>query len=196
MRDVETISLAVTAAETGHLVFATLHTNNAAESVDRMVDVFPPEQQEQIRVQLSNNLIAIIAQQLLPKAQGKGRVACNEVMLASSGDPQPHSRGQDAPDQLDDPNERQPRACSPWTRTCATATCPGLITLEDAMARCQNVEELKKMINAPAGSPGRAGRGRRSGSEINDHACLQLHVPGCQRRHPERNRRCREAKMS
>ena len=74
MRDMETISLAITAAETGHLVFATLHTNNAAESVDRMIDVFPPEQQEQIRVQLSNNLVSIISQQLLPRLGAPGRV--------------------------------------------------------------------------------------------------------------------------
>ncbi|HSI73568.1 MAG TPA: type IV pilus twitching motility protein PilT, partial [Fimbriimonas sp.] len=71
MRDMETISLAITAAETGHLVFATLHTNNAAESVDRMIDVFPPGQQEQIRVQLSNNLVSIISQQLMKRANGE-----------------------------------------------------------------------------------------------------------------------------
>jgi len=84
MRDLETISLAITCAETGHLVMATLHTNNAAESVDRIVDVFPPSQQEQIRVQLSNNLVAILSQQLLPRAGQPGRVAAMEVMIATS----------------------------------------------------------------------------------------------------------------
>jgi twitching motility protein PilT len=84
MRDLETISLAITCAETGHLVMATLHTNNAAESVDRMIDVFTPEQQEQIRVQVSNNLLAIMSQQLLPRAGQPGRVAAIEVMVASS----------------------------------------------------------------------------------------------------------------
>ncbi|MFY7809354.1 MAG: type IV pilus twitching motility protein PilT, partial [Fimbriimonadaceae bacterium] len=83
MRDTETIGLAITAAETGHLVFATLHTNNAAESIDRMIDVFPPGQQEQIRVQLSNNIVAIAAQQLLPRASGPGRVPANEIMVAT-----------------------------------------------------------------------------------------------------------------
>ncbi len=68
MRDLETMALAVTAAETGHLVFSTVHTNNAAQSVDRIVDVFPPGQQEQIRIQLSNNLEAIVSQQLCPRA--------------------------------------------------------------------------------------------------------------------------------
>ena len=160
MRDVETISLAVTAAETGHLVFATLHTNNAAESVDRMVDVFPPEQQEQIRVQLSNNLIAIIAQQLLPKVGGKGRVPCNEVMLASSAirnlireakTHQINSMIQTSGNQ----------GMFTMDQNLRDRYMQGLITIEDAMARCQNVEELKKMINAPvAGAGGAAPRGR------------------------------------
>lgn len=84
MRDLETIKLAITCAETGHLVMATLHTNSAAESVDRMIDVFPANEQEQIRVQLSNNLVAIASQQLLPRAGQPGRVAAIEVMVASS----------------------------------------------------------------------------------------------------------------
>ena len=81
MRDLETISIAITAAETGHLVFSTLHTNSAASAVDRMIDVFPPHQQQQIRVQLASVLEGIIAQQLLPK-EGGGRVAAYEVLLA------------------------------------------------------------------------------------------------------------------
>ena len=84
MRDLETIQLAITCAETGHLVMATLHTNNAAESVDRIVDVFPSGEQEQIRVQLSNNLLAILSQQLMPRAGQPGRVAAIEVMIASA----------------------------------------------------------------------------------------------------------------
>lgn len=83
MRDLETIQLAITCAETGHLVMATLHTNNAAESVDRIIDVFPPGQQEQIRVMLANNVIAILSQQLLPRAGQPGRVAVMEVMIAT-----------------------------------------------------------------------------------------------------------------
>jgi twitching motility protein PilT len=85
MRDLETISLAVTAAETGHLVFATLHTNSVAESVDRVVDVFPAHQQQQIRTQLAGSLAAIISQRLLPRCDTDGRVAAYEVMLANSG---------------------------------------------------------------------------------------------------------------
>ena len=80
MRDLETISVAITAAETGHLVLSTLHTLGAASTVDRIIDVFPPHQQQQIRIQLSNVLEAVISQQLIPKADGSGRVAAFEVM--------------------------------------------------------------------------------------------------------------------
>lgn len=82
MRDLETISAAITIAETGHLVFATLHTNSSAQSVDRMIDVFPPHQQPQIRAQLSNILMAICSQRLIP-AIGGGRVAATEILIAN-----------------------------------------------------------------------------------------------------------------
>ena len=83
MRDLETISSAITIAETGHLVLATLHTNSAAQSVDRMIDVFPAHQQPQVRSQLSNILMAICAQRLVP-AIGGGRIAAAEIMVANS----------------------------------------------------------------------------------------------------------------
>ncbi len=83
MRDLETISSAITIAETGHLVFATLHTNSAAQSIDRMVDVFPAEQQPQIRSQLSAVLMAVCSQRLIP-AIGGGRVVAAEIMIANS----------------------------------------------------------------------------------------------------------------
>lgn len=81
MRDLETISLAMTAAETGHLVFGTLHTNSAPKTVDRIIDVFPEAQQSQIRVMLSESLRGVIAQALLPKADRQGRVAVLEVLI-------------------------------------------------------------------------------------------------------------------
>ncbi len=84
MRDLETISIAVTAAETGHLVFSTLHTVGAANTIDRIVDVFPPYQQQQIRTQLADVLECVVSQQLLPLANGQGRVAAFEVMLSNS----------------------------------------------------------------------------------------------------------------
>jgi twitching motility protein PilT len=84
MRDLETIATALTLAETGHLVFATLHTTDAAQTVDRIIDVFPPYQQQQVRTQLSVSLRAVICQQLLPLANGKGRIAAREVMIVNS----------------------------------------------------------------------------------------------------------------
>ena len=83
MRDQETIGAAITAAETGHLVFSTLHTNSAAATIDRVIDVFPPHQQNQIRSQLASVLEAVISQQLLPTIDGKSRVAAFEVMLGT-----------------------------------------------------------------------------------------------------------------
>jgi len=145
MRDLETIALAITCAETGHLVMATLHTNNAAESVDRMIDVFPPAQQEQVRVQLSNNVVAILSQQLLPRAGQPGRVAAVEVMVATSAvrnlirenkAHQMHSiiqtsaaAGMQSMDQALRDLQKQ-----------------GLITYEVAMRRSHNPAELEKLI--------------------------------------------------
>src|SRR4029077_13731515 len=81
MRDLETISTAITAAETAHLVFATLHTTDAPQTVDRIIDVFPPHQQQQVRVQISTSLRAVISQAFIPTADGKGRVAAREIMV-------------------------------------------------------------------------------------------------------------------
>ena len=83
MRDLETISLALTAAETGHLVFATLHTTDAPQTVDRVIDVFPPQQQAMVRTQLGGVLAAVVCQTLLPKVGGKGRVAAREIMITN-----------------------------------------------------------------------------------------------------------------
>lgn len=83
MRDLETIEAALTIAETGHLVFATLHTNSASQTADRIIDVFPPHQQQQVRMQLANVLLGVVSQRLLPRAQG-GRVVACEIMVANS----------------------------------------------------------------------------------------------------------------
>lgn len=83
MRDLETISIALTAAETGHLVLSTVHTSGAAKTIDRIIDVFPPHQQQQIRVQLSSVLQGVISQQLLPKPENKGRVSAFEIMMVT-----------------------------------------------------------------------------------------------------------------
>lgn len=84
MRDLETIATAITAAETGHLVLATLHTGDAVGAVDRVVDVFPPHQQQQVRIQVAATLQAVLAQQLVPRADGSGRVLAMEVLVATT----------------------------------------------------------------------------------------------------------------
>ncbi len=83
MRDLETIGTAITAAETGHLVFATLHTQDAPQTIDRIIDVFPPHQQQQVRVQLSTTLQGVVTQQLVPTTDGLGRVAAVEVLVCT-----------------------------------------------------------------------------------------------------------------
>lgn len=85
MRDLETIAAAITLAETGHLVFSTLHTTDAAQTVDRIIDVFPSYQQQQIRSQLGNTLRGVVSQVLLPRADGEGRIAAREIMLSNDG---------------------------------------------------------------------------------------------------------------
>src|SRR3954454_17150001 len=84
MRDLETIQTAITAAETGHLVFATLHTQDAPQTIDRMIDVFPPHQQQQVRVQLSTTLQGVVTQQLLQTSDGRSRTVASEVLIATA----------------------------------------------------------------------------------------------------------------
>ncbi|HRI45258.1 MAG TPA: type IV pilus twitching motility protein PilT [Fimbriimonadaceae bacterium] len=158
MRDTETIALAITAAETGHLVFATLHTNNAAESLDRMIDVFPPGQQEQIRIQLANNIQAIISQQLLPRASGPGRIPAIEVMIATPAIRNlcRENKTHQIPSMIQTSGGQGMMTMDQCLRDLYLK---GFITLEEGMMRAQNVEELKKMINTPqtGGTPGQPG---------------------------------------
>src|SRR5258707_7020260 len=84
MRDLETIRLALTAAETGHLVFATLHTSSAAKTIDRIIDVFPAAEKEMVRAMLSESLVSVISQTLLKTKDGQGRVAAHEIMIGTA----------------------------------------------------------------------------------------------------------------
>jgi len=157
MRDQETMALAVTAAETGHLVFATLHTNSAAGTVDRIVDVFPPGQQEQIRVQLSNNLEAILTQQLLPRAGNPGRVCAMEILIAEPSIRNLIREGKSH--QITSMIQMGAKVGMQTMDQCLRDLYHrGTITLDDAMARAMNPEELKKMIAGPVGAPGAPGR--------------------------------------
>jgi twitching motility protein PilT len=164
MRDLETIATAITAAETGHLVFATLHTNNAPLTIDRIVDVFPVEGQDQIRAQLANSLQCIMSQQLLPIAEGGGRVASFEVMLNI-----PAIRNL-----IREKKEFQIHSVMMTHSKLGMQTMDQnlrdryldrLITLEVAMAHAGNVGNLQRLISAAAAEGTRPGAGSRPGAE-------------------------------
>jgi len=153
MRDLETMRLAITAAETGHLVFATVHTNNAAQTVDRIVDVFPVGQQEQIRIMLSNNLEAVVSQQLMPRAGMPGRIAAIEVMIASAA----------IRNLIREAKAHQITSIIQTSAHIGMQTMDqclkdyyqrGLVTYEEALARAMNVDELKKMLFTKGSGPG------------------------------------------
>ncbi len=153
MRDLETIQLAVTCAETGHLVMATLHTNSAAESVDRMIDVFPPAQQEQIRIQLSNNLQAILSQQLLPRAGQPGRIAAIEVMVANSAIRNliREAKTHQITSMIQTAKESGMQTMDQALRDLYQAS---MITYDEAMRRAQNPIELEKLIHGSSEGKG------------------------------------------
>lgn len=145
MRDLETISTALTAAETGHLVLATLHTPDAPQTIERIIDVFPPYQQQQVRLQLAAALQGVISQQLIPRATGKGRILCAEVMIATPG-------------VRNMVRERQTEQIRTAIQTGAAfgmktmdkslkELCEkGLITYETALSHARNIEEFKSMM--------------------------------------------------
>lgn len=145
MRDLETIAAAITIAETGHLVLATLHTNNAAQSIDRMIDVFPPHQQQQIRTQLSNILQAIVSQRLIP-AIGGGRVAAAEIMVATAAVRNIIREGKthqlDAVIQTGAEEEMQS-----MDHTLATLVKSGKITIDEAKGYAIDIKELERLIH-------------------------------------------------
>ena len=144
MRDLETISAAITIAETGHLVFATLHTNSAAQSIDRMVNVFPPHQQPQIKIQLANILQAICAQRLIP-AIGGGRLAAAEVLIANSAVRNIIREGKTH--QLDSVIQTSAsEGMQSMDRTLVHMTQGGLITYEEAKNYAVDLAEFERMM--------------------------------------------------
>ena len=144
MRDPKTIETAITAAETGHLVLATLHTNSAAETIDRIIDVFPPYQQSQIRSQLSVTLEAVICQALVPRRDGVGRVPAVEIMLGipAVGNLIRESKTYQLTNVI-----QTNATLGMQTRDQALRSLydKGLITFESALAYASNQEDLKKM---------------------------------------------------
>ena len=148
MRDLETISTALTAAETGHLVFATLHTQDAPQSIDRIIDVFPAHQQQQIRVQLAASLQGICTQQLLRTADGSGRAVASEVLVATPAVRNLIREGKIY--QIYSLMQAGGKfGMVTMDQTLAGLVKAGSITLESAMERCTNEEDLRRLIQQP-----------------------------------------------
>lgn len=145
MRDLETIASALTLAETGHLVFGTLHTRNAPQTIDRVVDVFPPHQQDQIKVQLSNTLEAVIAQQLIPRIGG-GRFAAVEIMIATSAIRNLIREGKSHQiySTIETGGQVGMRAMD---KILAEAQRNGIISFEDAVTRAVDRENFMRLMN-------------------------------------------------
>jgi len=164
LRDLETIEAAMTISETGHLALATLHTNGAIQSINRIIDVFPPHQQAQIRAQLSFVLEGVISQQLIPHASGRGRVLACEVMI-----PTPAIRNLVREDKVHQIySQMQVGQSQSYMQTMNQSLFnqyrAGNITLEDAMNRSSDADELRSMIEQGGGSVQRRGqRGQQQG---------------------------------
>lgn len=144
MRDLETISTALTAAETGHLVLATLHTPDAPQTVERIIDVFPPYQQQQVKLQLANCLQGVVSQLLLPMASGTGRVLATEIMLGTSG-----IRNLIREQEIEQiPTLMQTGSqygMKTMDKSLKELYQKGLITLDVAISRVKNPEEFKQL---------------------------------------------------
>jgi twitching motility protein PilT len=145
MRDLETIHMALTAAETGHLVFATLHTQSAPQTVDRIVDVFPPAQQAQIRVMLATTLQAVVTQQLVPSIDGRGRVAAVEVLVATPAVRNliRESKGHQLPSQM---QAGAQFGMVTMDQNLADLVATRRITVEMAMERASSPDELRNLL--------------------------------------------------
>jgi len=150
MRDLETISTAITAAETGHLVFATLHTQDAPQTIDRIIDVFPPHQQQQTRVQLSTTLQGVITQQLVPTTDGGGRVVAAEVMVATPGIRNLIREGK--VHQIYSAMQAGGRyGMQTMDMSLASHVKAGRINQQMAFERCHDPEELQRLIGSTSG---------------------------------------------
>ncbi|HEV3457536.1 MAG TPA: PilT/PilU family type 4a pilus ATPase [Thermoanaerobaculia bacterium] len=141
MRDLETMATAISAAETGHLVLATLHSNDAVQSVHRIVDVFPPSQQAQIRQQLALSLHAIVAQQLVPRADGRGRIPAVELMLATFA-VRHHIRSDKLEKLYNEITLGKRQGMTSFEESLALLVREGKIDLEEARVRASHPEEL------------------------------------------------------
>jgi twitching motility protein PilT len=166
MRDLETISLAISAAETGHLVFGTLHTSSASQTVDRMVDVFPPDQQQQVRVQLSNSLVAVLSQTLVKKANPKpgefGRAMAQEIMVVTPAISNLIREGKTA--QIYGAIQTGGKlSMQTLEKVLADMYKAGTINFEEAMSKTSRPDELQRLIEG-TGQPANAAAANRKGA--------------------------------
>jgi twitching motility protein PilT len=157
MRDLETIESALRIAETGHLTFGTLHTNSATSTINRIIDVFPAHQQPQIRAQLSLVLEGVMCQTLLPTPNGKGRAMIMEILI-----PNPAVRNLIREDKIHQvysamQSGQDKFGMQTFNQALATAYFQKLVTLETALQRSSNPEELQEMINRGASLANRGG---------------------------------------
>lgn len=163
MRDYDTISLAISAAETGHLVFGTLHTNSAAGTVDRMLDVFTPEQQPQIRSQLSNSLLAVFSQCLVKKANPKpgefGRAMAQEIMIVTPAIANLIREGKNAM-VYGAIQTGMKMGMQTMEQVLAGYVNSGMVTFEEAVSKTSNPDELQRLVNNAGGGAGRKAKKR------------------------------------
>jgi twitching motility protein PilT len=158
MRDLETIGTAITAAETGHLVFATLHTQDAPQTIDRIIDVFPPHQQQQVRVQLSTTLQGVVTQQLIPTTDGGGRVAAIEVMVTTPAIRNLIREGK--VHQIYSAMQAGGRfGMQTMDMSLAAHVKAGRISQQMAFERCHDPEELTRLMGSAGGLSAFAGGG-------------------------------------
>jgi twitching motility protein PilT len=169
LRDLETISLAITAAETGHLVFGTLHTSSASQTVDRMIDVFPAERQTQVRVQLSNSLVAVFSQTLVPRKNPKpgefGRVMAQEIMVITPAISNLIREGKTS--QIYSAIQTGGKlGMQTLEKVLADLYKAGTISFESAMSRTSRPDELQRLIG---GGPGAVPAGSKPGAPAARH---------------------------
>jgi twitching motility protein PilT len=159
MRDLETISLAITAAETGHMVFATLHTQDAPQTIDRVIDVFPPHQQQQVRTQLANAIQGVITQTLIPKRGGEGRAVACEILVATPGVRNLIREGKNH--QLYSAMQTGGKfGMQTMDASLVDLMRRGVISREEAEKRSSNPDELKRLMGGAASSGGSMNGGR------------------------------------
>jgi twitching motility protein PilT len=163
MRDLETIHLAITAAETGHLVFGTLHTVDAVQTVDRIVDVFPTHQQQQVRMQLSVNLVGVISQTLLKRSDGRGRIAAFETLVATSA--VRNLIRENKTFQISSLIQTGGRAkMQSLDQNMARLVDMGLVSHEEAKSRAKDQGEFERLINLGPPTAGKGGNPPTTGA--------------------------------